>query len=182
MEKDKEYKSDVIDFTPAQILAGKITAVIVTVLLISWYVLVAFKIVPIEFWEIFTGSLLGAIALILLISGAIQKNSVSVWLAFPFLIPAVIEFLTKFSISEYSALYPLYIAIPAIASLVCITFAGGKSAHAKVVVFFTLEATCYLLNVLLLVPIYVSIISSCVLVVLAIIYIIVRMFRSNNHE
>ncbi|MBE5732680.1 MAG: hypothetical protein E7353_06540 [Clostridiales bacterium] len=183
MVKDTEYKSDVIDFSPAQILAGKITAIAVTVLLIVWYVLVALNVVPVSFWGVFAGSLVGAIGLILLISGAIQKNSVSVWLAFPFLIPAIIEFLTEFSISQYAQLYPLYVAIPAISSLICLTFAGGKSAHVKVVIFFTVQALCYLFSVLAIIPLYVSVIISSVWALIAVIYILIRIFRSTNeHE
>ena len=183
MIKDTEYKSDVIDFSPTQILAGKITAIAITALLIVWYVLVALNVIPVSFWGIFAGSLIGAIGLILLISGAIQKNSVSVWLAFPFLVPAVIEFLTEFSISQYSLLYPLYVAIPAISSLVCLTFAGGKSAHVKVLIFFAVQALCYLFSVLMLIPIYVSVIISSVWALITIVYILIRIFRSTNeHE
>lgn len=180
MVKDTEYKSDVIDFTPAQIMAGKIIAVVVTVLLIAWYVIVAIGLVPVAFWNIFAGSLLMAMGAILLFSGAVQKNSVSVWLAFPFLVPAVIEFLCKFGISYYSVLYPLYIAIPCIASLVCLTFAGGKGAHFKIVAFFGMEAVFYLLNVLSVIPMFVSIILCVVWAVAAIIYILIRIFRSTG--
>ncbi len=183
MVKDTEYKSDVMDFTPAQILGGKITAVVVTLLLIVWFVLVAVGVVAIGFWDIFLGSVLLAMGITLLVSGAIQKNSVSVWLAFPFLVPAVIEFLCKFSLSSYIILYPLYIAIPAIGSLVCLTFAGGKKAHVKVILFFGLEAIFYLLNVLSIIQMFVSIILCIVLVLVAVTYIFIRIFRSNiTHE
>ncbi len=183
MDKDTAYKSDVIDFSPAQILAGKITAIVVMAMLIIWYILVALSVIPVSFWGVFTGSLVGAIGLILIVSGAIQRNSVSVWLSFPFLVPAVIEFLTEFSVCQYYEIYPLYIAIPAIASLVCLTFAGGKSAHVKVLIFFAIEALCYLFNVLGLIPIYVSIIISSAWFLITIIYIFIRIFRSaNEHE
>lgn len=179
---EKEYKSDVIDFTPAQIRAGKITAVVVMFLLAVWLFLVGINLVPIAFWDIFLGSLLCAIGLILLIGGAIQKNSVSIWLSFPFLVPATIEFLCKFTIYDYSILYPLYIAIPALASLVCLTFTSGKLAHVKVVIFFALQAVFYLLSVLNLIEIYVSIILSVLCALSTIVYISIRIFRSNNRD
>lgn len=183
MIKDTEYKSDVIEFTPKQLLAGKIIAIGVTVLLIAWYIIVAVGVVSVAFWDIFFGSLLLAIGTTLLLSGAVQKNSVSVWLAFPFLVPAVIEFLCKFLLSQYAVLYPLYIAIPAIASLVCITFAGGKRAHFKVVVFFGMEAVFYLLAVLSVIPLFVSVIISVFFALIAVIYILIRIFRStSDHE
>jgi hypothetical protein len=178
----EEYKSDVIDFTPAQIRAGKITAVIVMALLVVWLVLVGVGVVSIGFWNILAGSILGAIGVILLVSGAIQKNSVSIWLSYAFLIPAIIEFLCKFSISNYSVLYPLYIAIPAISSLICLTFARGKSAHVKVIIFFVLEAVFYLLSVLNVFQLFVSVILSVVLALLTIVYITIRIFRSNSRN
>ena len=180
MEKDLNYKSDVKEFTPKQILAGKIISIIMTVLLCGWFLLVAFNVINVDFWRIFLGSLLGAIGITLLLSGAVQGNSVSVWLAFPFLVPAIIEFLCAFSVCCYQTLYPLYIAIPAISSLVCICFASGKSAHLKVIVFFLLQALVYLLAVLSVYEIFVSVILSVALFIGVVVYISIRIFRSSN--
>ena len=180
MEKDLNYKSDVIEFSPKQILAGKIIAIAVAVLLAVWYVLVGVGVIQVPFWRIFTGSLLGAIGITLFLSGAVQKNSVSLWLSFPFLVPAVIEFLCTFGICGYQNLYPLYIAIPAISSLVCITFSSGKGSHLKVIIFFLLQASFYFLSTLGVFQIFVSVILSAVLLVLALVYISIRIFRSGN--
>jgi hypothetical protein len=182
MEKDLNYKSDVIEFTPKQILAGKIIAILITVLLCVWYALVGFGVINIPFWRIFLGSLLGAIGLILLLSGVVQVNSVSVWLAFPFLIPALIEFFCVFGISCYQYLYPLYVAIPAISSLACVTFSSGKITHLKVIVFFLLEALFYLLASLGICEIFVSVILSVALFVGAIVYVSIKIFRSSNFD
>ena len=182
MEKDLNYKSDVIEFSPKQILAGKIIATVVTALLIVWLSLVAFNVIDLSFWRILTGSILGAIGITLLLSGLVQKNSVSIWLAFPFLVPAVIEFLCVFSISDYQYLYPLYIAIPAISSLPCLFLFSGKIAHVKVIVFFLLQALFYVLAVVGVYQIFVAIILSVALFVGAVIYISIRIFRSSTND
>lgn len=180
MEKDLNYKSDVIEFTPKQILAGKIISAVVTSLLIIWLTLVAFSVVQLSFWRVLTGSILGAIGITLLLSGVVQKNSVSIWFAFPFLIPALIEFLCISGVSEYQYLYPLYIAIPAISSLACIPFFAGKKAHLKVISFFLLQAIFYLLSVLGIIQIFVSVILCITLTLVAIVYILIRIFKGGN--
>ena len=182
MEKDLNYKSDVIEFSSKQILAGKIIAIAITVLLCVWYTLVGFGVIAVPFWKIFLGSLLGAIGLTLLLSGLVQANSVSIWLAFPFLVPAIIEFVCVFGIACHQVLYPLYIAIPAISSLACICFSSGKIAHLKIIIFFLLEALFYVFAILGVYEIFVSIILSIALFVGAVVYIAIRIFRSSNFD
>lgn len=63
------------------------------------------------------GVILSALGIVFFVNALIQGNSVSMWLAFCFIVPAVMSFLCKYGITSYGEIYPVYIALPGIACL-----------------------------------------------------------------
>lgn len=177
---NKEYKSDVMEFTSKQIRAGKICAVALVCLLAIFYVLVLARVINVSFGTIVVGSLVGCVGLILLSSGLIQRNSVSIWLSFAFLVPATISLLCSFSLAQYSDLYPLYIAIPAISSFFTAIVCGKWLSHAKVILVFAVSAICFVLNVINVVPFVASLLSCIGWVLVVTSYVIYRITRRLN--
>lgn len=176
----KEYKSDVMEFTSNQIKAGKICAIVLLCLLAVFYVLVRAKVINVSFSAIIVGSLLGCVGLILLSSGLIQRNSVSIWLAFAFLVPAVVALLCSFGISQYSVLYPLYVAIPAISSFFTALVCGKWLSHAKVILVFVVSATCFVLNIINVIPFVASLLSCIGWALVVVAYVVYRITRRLN--
>ena len=97
--------------------------------------------------KIWLPTVLLTLGLIFLTTGLIQGNVVSVWLSIAFITPAVISYLAGFTSLTYGQLYPFYIAIPALCSLV--TMALSRKAvkdHLKVILFFGVIALFFALK------------------------------------
>lgn len=90
--------------------------------------------------------LLSAIGLSLLAAALIQRNTVSLWISFAFTVPALVSFLAGFTAAGYAQLYPLYIAVPAIASLFTMLMSGAVRDHLKVILLFGVTAALFALN------------------------------------
>lgn len=90
--------------------------------------------------------ILFAIALILVFSAAVQKNSVALWLAVCFFIPGLITLLVNFTALTYFNLYPLYIAIPGLASLVTLILSRDFKLHLKIAALFCVVAALFFLH------------------------------------
>ena len=179
---NKEYKSDVMEFSSNQIKAGKICAIALFCLLVVFYVLVFTKVISVQFSDIIVGSLLGYVGLVLITSGLVQRNSVSIWLSFAFLVPAVIALLCSFSLSQYSVLYPLYVAIPAISSFFTAICCGNWASHGKVMLVFSVGAVCFMLNVIGLLPFIASLLSCIFWALIVMVYVFYRITRRLNEN
>ena len=92
------------------------------------------------------GTLLCAVGLMLIISAIISHNSVSLWLSFCFLVPALVELLVKTTTAGYAELYPIYIAIPAIASLFAMIMTRDVTSHLGVIILFGVVAGIFALK------------------------------------
>lgn len=92
------------------------------------------------------GTLLFALGLIFLVSALVGKNSVSLWLSFCFFVPALVELLVKTTKLGYAELYPLYIAVPAIASFFTMLFTHEWFSHAAVIGVFGVPAGIFALQ------------------------------------
>ena len=179
----KEYHSDVMEFTSAQVRASKISSAVLGVLLVVWYVLVATKVIPLPFWQIVVGSALVCVGLSLLICGLIERNAVALWLAFCFLVPGALSILCRNVAGfSYSQLYPLYIAIPAIASLFTMLVCGKYSSHAKVILFFAVPALLFAFTVFTPMPVWAAIVGTVVWAVGFITVIVVYVVGSEKDE
>ncbi len=86
------------------------------------------------------------IGLVFFTTAIIQRNSVSLWLSFAFITPAVVSYLANFTVLTYAQLYPLYVAIPAICSLFTMPMSGVNRDHIKVIAFFGIIAGLFALN------------------------------------
>ena len=178
-----EYHSDVMEFTPGQVLASKISSAALGVLLVVWYVLVATKVVPLPFWQIVLGSALICIGLSLLICGLIERNAVALWLSFCFLVPGALSVLCRnVAGCNYYELYPLYIAIPAIASFFTMLVCGKFKSHLKVIPVFAVPALLFALTVFTPMPILAAILATIAWAIGVVVFIIVYVTRSAKDE
>ena len=142
MQEDK-----VLQLTQAQKIAGNIVAGVYTVACGVVLLLAGLGV----FGEVSVGMLalptvLLTLGLVFLTTAIIQRNSVSLWLAFAFITPAVVSYLASFTDLTYSQLYPLYIAIPAICSLFTMPMSGVNRDHLKTIAFFGIIAGMFALN------------------------------------
>ena len=83
-------------------------------------------------------TILLTVGMVFLTTAIIQKNSVSLWLSFVFLVPSVVSYLANFTSLTYGQLYPLYIAIPGICSLGTLPLVGPNKDLLRTAIFFGL--------------------------------------------
>ncbi|HIV64492.1 MAG TPA: hypothetical protein H9693_07010 [Firmicutes bacterium] len=86
-----------------------------------------------------------SVGLVLLATALIQRNTVSMYLSFLFLVPALVSFLANLTEMTYSMLYPLYIATPAIASLFTMFMSGEYKFHIRIILVFAVPAVFFAL-------------------------------------
>lgn len=91
-------------------------------------------------------TILLTVGLVFLTTALIQKNTVSLWISFAFTVPAVVSYLNNFTALSYGNLYPLYIAIPAIASLFTMLMSKGYKEHLATIIFFGVIAAVFALQ------------------------------------
>ena len=96
--------------------------------------------------RVIVGTLLAAAGLIFFVSALISRNSVSLWLSFCFFVPALVELLVCVTPAGYKNLYPLYIAIPAVASLFTMLYTREWLAHLWVIALFGVPAAIFALG------------------------------------
>ena len=125
-----------LEVTPRQKAAGNICAGTAIILAGIFLLLCGLNVIPLNILDVIAASILFAIAAAFLTSGLIQRNPVSVWIAVAFSVPALVEVLEKFTQATYGGLYPLYIAIPAVASLITSLIFRSFRPHIPVIVFF----------------------------------------------
>ena len=89
---------------------------------------------------------LGLFFLICLTHSLLLKNTVTLWISFVFLTCLVAWFIHNLSGIGYDRFYPIYIAIPAIASAGTLLFSKDKNLHLKTIVFFGGIALILFLN------------------------------------
>ena len=93
-------------------------------------------------------TILIAFCLVFLVPGIVQKNPVSIWIAVMFFVPVIVELAAKYSdVVDYRQLYPLYIAAPAIASLITAVCFFKFKAHLPVIVLFFSAALIFVFKV-----------------------------------
>lgn len=103
-------------------------------------------VIPLRLSLVVCCAILTAVGLMFLISAIISRNSVSFWLSFCFLVPALVEVIQKSTAAGYGNLYPLYIAIPAVASLFTMLFTRAWKSHLPVLLLFGVPAAIFALQ------------------------------------
>lgn len=135
------------ELTPSQRVAGNVIAGAGTLLCGLFLLLVGFGVFsPLTVEEVWLCAILFAVGLVFVVTALVQKNSVTMWLSFAFIVPGVVNCLCTFTPLTYAQLYPLYIAIPAIASFFTMFLTGSYSAHVKTILFFGVLAGIFALN------------------------------------
>lgn len=171
-----------LEVSKKQRFAGNITAGAVVVLCGLFLLLCGVGVISLPVGKIILGSLLLSVGLVLLITGLIQKNTVSIWLAFAFLTPALVEFLAKFTAAGYRNLYPMYIAIPAVCSFFTMLYSRCWRAHIFVILLFGVTAALFSLNSSGLLGWSIVLPIIIVFIGLAIILYTVKLFKDEPEE
>jgi hypothetical protein len=103
-----------------------------------------------DIWQVETiwlPALLGLFWLMCLTNSVFMKNTVTLWISFVFLTCLVAWLLVNVGGNVgYKDIYPIYVAIPAIASAGTILFSKDKNLHLKTVIFFGAIAFILFLN------------------------------------
>ena len=175
-------KTDELNLTRKQRLAGNLTAggcVIAAGLIL---LLAGTGVIPASVRQLAVPVLLSAVGAALILTALIQRNSVSLWISFLFLVPALVSFLAAFTPAGYAQLYPLYIAAPAIASLCTMPMSGSYAAHGKSMLFFGLIAGLFGLESSGLVGWGVVLPLVVVFVGLMVVYVAVMLARKEKSE
>lgn len=142
MNNNEEY-----ELTTAQKRAGNIIAGAYTALCGVFLLLVGFNLIhPLTIENTTVWAILITVGLVFLTTAIIQKNTVSMWISFAFITPAIVTALNNFTPLTYANLYPLYIAIPAIASAFTAIISKDKYMHLKIVAFFGIIAGIFALQ------------------------------------
>ncbi len=129
-------ESDEIKVSKRQKAAGNICAGAAVILCGFFLLLCGVDVIPLYVPDVLAASILLAVAFAFLSSGMIQKNAVSVWIGVAFILPALVEILVKYAHVRYDALYPLYIAIPAVASCATGLIWRNFKPHYAAIIFF----------------------------------------------
>ena len=122
------------------------------------------------------------IGLVFLTTALVQHNTVSMWISFAFIIPAIVATFNNFTALTYAELYPAYIGIPAISSLFTAIMSRNFRDHIKIIIIFGLIAITFsfqssgLLGWNIIVPMLVSFAG------IAIIYAAIRMNKSEDKD
>ncbi|MDE7395081.1 MAG: hypothetical protein K2M95_03035 [Clostridiales bacterium] len=139
-------ETDLNELSPRKMMACNITAALIVIAAGVFLLLCGVHVVPVRASRAVVGTLLCAIGLSLLCSALIQRNSVSLWLSVCFLVPALIELLVKATHLGYVELYPLYIAIPALASLCTMLLTHEWKTHGVIAALFGVPAILFALK------------------------------------
>lgn len=96
--------------------------------------------------RIWLPALLGLFWLISLTHSAFVKNTVTLWISYVFLTCLAAWLIKNVGGVEYKEIYPIYVAIPAIASAGTVLFSRDRNLHLKSIIFFGLIAFILFLN------------------------------------
>ena len=130
--------SDDYELTKGQKLAGNIIAGSYTVACGVFLLIVGLGLIDgLTVSNTALPTILLTVGLVFLTTAIIQTNTVSLWLSFAFIVPAVVSYLNNFTPLAYAQ---LYIAIPAIASLFTMLMSRSYRDHLKAVFFFGIIA------------------------------------------
>ena len=122
------------------------------------------------------------VGLVFLTTAIVQRNTVSMWISFAFIVPALVAALNNFTALTYAKLYPLYIAIPAISSLFTAIMSRSFRDHLKIIITFGLIAAVFSLQSSGLTGWNVVVPVLVVLAGLAIVYAAIRMNKSEDND
>lgn len=137
---------DIQELSASKRLACNLCAALIVLAAGVFLLLCGLDVFALKVTSVIAVALLSAIGLIFFISALISANSVSLWLSFCFLVPALVEILVKVTPAGYKNLYPLYIAVPAIASLFTMLYTREWRAHLIVAALFGVPAAIFALG------------------------------------
>ena len=141
MEEKQLYVS------PAKKIACNVVDALIAVAAVAIILLSRFGIIGVPFSQTVVGIALSAAGAVFFINALIQWNSVSMWIAFCFFVPAGVSFACKAFGCSYAELYPIYIAIPGIACLGAMIISREFLKLLTFATLFILAGAIFLLHV-----------------------------------
>lgn len=141
---------------------------VATFLLGVFLLLVGLKIIYYDFYRILLSSILLFGGIAMSINAFVQSNSLILWIGSALAVCACVGFIVEANIGfGYSDLYPIYIAAPAIASLITLFIKKEYKIHLLTAVFFGIISILFSLESSGILPI--SIVLPIVLMVVGLI-------------
>ena len=138
---------DEYELTKGQKLAGNIISGVYTLGCGVFLLLVGLGLIaPLTIENTTLVAILITIGLVFFTTSLIQVNTVSLWLSFCFFTPSAVTILVNAGVGSYASLYPIYIAIPAIASLFTMIMSKARIDHLKTIFFFGVIAGIFALE------------------------------------
>ncbi len=176
-------QNEEMELTKGQRMAGNIIAGAYTVAVGIFLLIVGLGVINgLTIKNTALPAILLTVGLVFITTAIIQTNTVSLWLSFAFTVPAIVSFLNNFTDLSYAQLYPLYIAIPAIASLFTMIMSRAYRDHLKTIIFFGLIAIIFALDSVFNVGWGVVIPALVVFVGLMIVYAAVKINKSEEEN
>ena len=177
----KENK-DELELTKGQKLAGNVIAGAYLVVCGVFLLLSGVFGASVTVGKVAVPGVLLTVGLVFLTTAIVQRNTVSMWISFAFIVPALVAALNNFTALTYAKLYPLYIAIPAISSLFTAIMSRSFRDHLKIIMTFGLIAAVFSLQSSGLTGWNVVVPVLVVLAGLAIVYAAIRMNKSEDND
>lgn len=135
-----------VRLSPKKRLLSNILSAAIIIAAGLFLLLCALGVIKLSASKAICGTLLTAVGASFLTCAIIGRNSVTMWLSFCFLVPALVELLAKTTSAGYKNLYPLYVAIPAIASAVTMFVTRQWAFHLGFVAVFGIPAAILALS------------------------------------
>ena len=179
----KENKEE-LELTKGQKLAGNIIAGVYVVVCGVFLLLAGLGVfgTAVTVGNVAVPGVLLTVGLVFLTTALVQHNTVSMWISFAFIVPAVVSFLNNFTALTYAGLYPLYIAIPAVSSFFTALMSRSFRDHIKIIVTFGLIAAVFSIQSSGLASWNVVVPVIVVLAGLAIVYAAIKMNKSEDND
>lgn len=138
--------NEVIELTEKQKLACNLIISGALILCALILLLVGVRVIKVKIGLIVTPVILGGIGISLFVTALIQRNTVSMWLSGVLLSCMTATIVAVSTKQPYAVVYPIFIASPAIASLMTIFISESKNFHGSIIVFFGILSILFSLN------------------------------------
>jgi len=127
---------EILELTKKQKLVQRVVAIVLIALGGLFLLLCGLIYALPHILTILAATILFTFFLVFLFCGIVGKNPVSIWISLAFFTPFIIEVLTNLNLVTYAQIYPLYIAIPFVVSLVTGAIWRNLKPHAWVLTLF----------------------------------------------
>lgn len=132
--------------SPKKRIVCNIVDAVIILAAVAVAVLCRLGIIPWHFSAVISGIVLAGLGLVFFANALIQWNSVSMWIAFCFIVPSAVSFACRAGAVSYAAIYPVYIALPGIACLGTMIISREFARLIKAALIFLVAGAVFLLE------------------------------------